>query len=102
MQIAFLDDAADDLTSQKKGQLFEHLCERLLTMNGYTDIALRAKRASLEYDISAKSRLNDRSLVGEAKAHEAAIPGKELSAFFGRVFQKLSVGPVYLQLGDCA
>jgi hypothetical protein len=85
VQIAFLDDTADDLTPQRKGQLFEHLCKRLLTINGYTDIVLRAKRASLEYDISARSRLPERALVGEAKAHEAAIPGKEASAFFGKL-----------------
>jgi hypothetical protein len=85
MQIAFLDDRADDLTPQRKGHLFEHLCRRLLTINGYSDIVLRAKRASLEYDIQARSRLHGRPLVGEAKAHEAAIPGKEASAFFGKL-----------------
>ncbi|MGW0627073.1 restriction endonuclease [Streptomyces sp. NPDC002758] len=91
MRIAFFDAASDELTSQKKGLLFEKFTARLVELSGYRDIAIRAKRASLEYDIEANSALHDRKLYGEAKAHEASMSGKEASAFVGKLLP-LAVG----------
>ena len=85
MQIAFFDSENDELKSNQKGQLFERFTRRLVDLCGYADIKLRVKHASLEYDIEAKSKLNDRQLNGEAKAHESAIAGKEVSAFVGKL-----------------
>jgi hypothetical protein len=85
MQITFFDADSDELTSQRKGHLFESFAKRLVELCGYRDITLRVKRASLEYDIEATSVIGKRPLSGEAKAHESAISGKELSAFVGKV-----------------
>jgi hypothetical protein len=85
MQIAFFDADSDELTSFKKGKLFEGFTARLVELCGYKDITLRVKRSSLEYDIEARSSLHNRILSGEAKAHEAAMPGKEASAFVGKL-----------------
>ncbi|MEU5261994.1 hypothetical protein [Amycolatopsis sp. NPDC021455] len=86
MQIAFFDSGSDSLSSYRKGVLFEQFTRRLVEMCGYQDINLRVKRASLEYDIEAISRMTRRQLNGEAKAHESAIAGKELTAFVGKLF----------------
>jgi hypothetical protein len=85
MQITFFDAASDELTSQKKGAFFEFFTKRLVELAGYKDIQLRSKRSSLEYDIEATTKLHDRPLVGEAKAHEASMSGKEASAFVGKL-----------------
>lgn len=85
MRIAFFDAESDELSSQKKGRLFEEFTARIVKLCGYRDVAIRAKRASLEYDIEANSVLHDRKLYGEAKAHEASMPGKEASAFVGKL-----------------
>ncbi|MEU5880888.1 restriction endonuclease [Spirillospora sp. NPDC047279] len=91
MQIAFFDSGHDELTSQRKGSFFEAFTKRLVELSGYKDVQLRSKRSSLEYDIEATSKLHDRPLLGEAKAHEASMSGKEASAFVGKLL------PVALQ-----
>src|SRR5690349_15610895 len=86
MQIAFFDADSNDLTNYKKGKLFENFTARLVELCGYKSIRIRAKRASLEYDIEAESALYEgRKLFGEAKAHEASMSGKEASAFVGKL-----------------
>lgn len=86
MQIAFFNSDSDILTPYQKGQLFERFTRRLVDMCGYQDIQLRVKHASLEFDIEAISRMTRRRLNGEAKAHEAAVAGKEVTAFIGKIF----------------
>ncbi|MGW6310274.1 nSTAND1 domain-containing NTPase [Streptomyces niveus] len=85
MRIAFFDSESDELTGQRKGHLFEAFTKRLVGIAGYRDVELRVKRSSLEYDIEALSKLHGRHLFGEAKAHEASMPGKEASAFVGKL-----------------
>ncbi|WP_090059264.1 restriction endonuclease [Lentzea fradiae] len=85
MQIAFFDCDNDELTSYRKGRLFERFTERLVDLCGYEQVVLRAKRASLEYDIEAVAKMTLRQLDGEAKAHESSISGKEVSAFVGKL-----------------
>lgn len=85
VQIAFFDADSNELTSYKKGTLFERFTARLVEMSGYRNVQLRAKRSSLEYDIEATSSLHNRKLFGEAKAHEASMSGKEASAFVGKL-----------------
>ncbi|MGC9538363.1 restriction endonuclease [Streptomyces sp. UG1] len=91
MRIAFFDAESDELSSQQKGRLFEKFTARVVELCGYRDVVIRAKRASLEYDIEANSALHDRKLYGEAKAHEASMSGKEASAFVGKLLP-LAVG----------
>jgi hypothetical protein len=83
--ITFFDPEAPDLSPQRKGQLFESFAKRLVELCGYTDVVLRAKHSSLEYDLEARSRLHNRRLNGEAKAHEANISGKDAAAFVGKM-----------------
>ncbi len=85
MQIAFFSSDSDELPSHQKGKIFEKFARRLVEMCGYQNISLRVKRASLEYDIEATSKLTRRQLNGEAKAHESAISGKEAAAFIGKL-----------------
>lgn len=85
VQIAFFDPEAEELTPQRKGHLFERFAKRLVEMSGYTDVVLRAKHSSLEYDLEGRSRLHGRTLNGEAKAHEANISGKDAAAFVGKM-----------------
>jgi hypothetical protein len=85
LRITFLDADSDSLTSYRKGELFESFTRRLVHMAGYEDIRLRVKRSSLEYDIEARSKLHGRTLIGEAKAHEASMNGKEVAAFVGKL-----------------
>jgi len=85
MQIAFFDSDNDELSTYRKGQIFEQFTRRLVDLCGYTNVVLRVKRASLEYDIEAVAKLTNRQLDGEAKAHESSITGKELTAFVGKL-----------------
>ncbi|WP_157519401.1 hypothetical protein [Modestobacter sp. Leaf380] len=85
MQISFFDPTEDEISPQTKGHIFEQFAKRLVEYTGHRDVVLRVKRSSLEYDVEARSSLNGRQLNGEAKAHEAAISGKEVTAFFGKL-----------------
>ncbi len=60
--------------SQNQGKLFERLLKDIVNACGYKDIELRAKMSSMEYDVSAKGKLDNVPLVGEAKAHTPAKP----------------------------
>lgn len=94
MLVAFFDRETDDLTPQRKGALFEALARRLAEGAGYTDVVLRAKHSSLEYDVEGRSVLHGVRLAGEAKAHEANIPGQVLSAFVGKLMPLAAEGRV--------
>lgn len=85
MRIAFFDTQTDTLSPQQKGHLLERLARRILQRSGYTDVELRVKHSSLEYDVEGRHNLTGRLLTGEAKAHDSNIPGKELSAFVGKL-----------------
>lgn len=95
MLIAFLDRETDSLTPQRKGLLFEALARRLATSAGYTDLVLRAKHSSLEYDVEGRSVLHGFRLTGEAKAHDANISGQVISAFVGKLMPLAAEGPVH-------
>lgn len=74
----------DETRSHYQGKLFENLLALHLTELGY-DIELRKKRSSLEYDLSGIDQTSHLSIIGEAKAYGRPIPGKELSAFVGKL-----------------
>jgi hypothetical protein len=94
MLVAFFDRDSDELTPNRKGALFEALARRLSEEAGYTDVVLRAKHSSLEYDIEGRSVLHGVRLSGEAKAHEANIPGQVVSAFVGKLMPLAAQGRV--------
>lgn len=82
----FIDLKSTALTlSQDQGKLFERLVRDIVSGCGYKDIELRAKMASMEYDISARGKLNNVPLVGEAKAHTKKIDGTTISSFIGKM-----------------
>ena len=73
------------MLSQDQGRLFERLVRDIVSWCGYKDIELRAKMASMEYDISARGKLDDVPLVGEAKARTKKIDGTTISSFVGKM-----------------
>jgi len=83
----FVDFRSTGLTlSQDQGRLFERLVRDIVSGCGYKDIELRAKMASMEYDISATGKLDNVPLVGEAKAHTKKIDGTTISSFVGKMY----------------
>lgn len=71
--------------AQDKGKLFERLVKSLVSACGYKDIELRAKISSMEYDITARTKLDNVPLVGEAKAHTKKIDGETIASFVGKM-----------------
>jgi len=69
-----------------RGLLFEGLLRQYLSATGY-DVELdRIKQNSLEYDIKGVHNVDRRPILGEAKAHQDTITGKEVSAFVGKFY----------------
>jgi hypothetical protein len=82
----FIDFRSSSATvSQDQGKLFERLVKDIVNACGYKNIELRAKTASMEYDITANNKLSDEPLVGEAKAHTKKIDAPTISAFVGKM-----------------
>lgn len=82
----FIDFKSTGLSlSQDQGKLFERLVKDIVSGCGYRDIELRAKMASMEYDILARGKLDNVPLVGEAKAHTKKIDGTTISSFVGKM-----------------
>lgn len=67
-----------------KGTQFEILLKNYLQKAGF-DVNLRRKKNSLEYDIEGKNIATDQKVIGEAKAHEQPISGKDFSSFVGKL-----------------
>jgi hypothetical protein len=82
----------------EKGKLFEALVEKIVDECGYTNIKLRRKRASLEYDITATGKLDGKGLVGEAKAKVEKIAGHVFSSFAGKMIPYWDEDPKTLGL----
>jgi len=83
----FIDFQSTSATlSQDQGKLFEKLVKSLVNACGYKDIELRAKMSSMEYDITARTKLDNVPLVGEAKAHRKKIDGDTISSFVGKMY----------------
>jgi hypothetical protein len=83
----FIDFSSTNATAaQDQGKLFEKLIRDVVNACGYTDIELRAKISSMEYDIKARQKLDSSSLIGEAKAHIKKIDGATLTSFVGKMF----------------
>jgi hypothetical protein len=82
----FIDFNSTNATlAQDQGKLFERLVRDLVNAYGYTDIELRAKISSMEYDITARGKLDNIPLVGEAKAHIKKIDSTTISSFVGKM-----------------
>jgi len=82
----FIDFRSTSATlSQDQGKLFERLVKDIVNACGYKDIELRAKMASMEYDITASGKLDNVPLVGEAKAHTKKIDSTTISSFVGKM-----------------
>jgi hypothetical protein len=73
-----------DNVSYYKGTLFESLLQQYLCATGF-NVELRRKKNSLEYDIEGKNVITNQHVIGEAKAYENPIKGKELSSFVGKL-----------------
>ncbi len=67
-----------------KGLLFESLLKKYLQASGF-NVELRKKKNSLEYDIEGVNVTTQQQVIGEAKALEKSITGKEFSAFVGKL-----------------
>jgi hypothetical protein len=85
LRVAFFEPTADSLSNHRKGELFERLTRRIVEASGYTNVFLRRKHNSLEYDVEGRSALHGISLIGEAKALEKKIEGQVISAFVGKL-----------------
>ncbi len=70
-------------TSQDKGKLFESLIGEIVASHGYRIVEMRAKTGGKEYDVIAKAKLDQRPLIGQAKAWDKLIAAKEISEFSG-------------------
>lgn len=93
--MSFFDRENELLTPQRKGVILEALVRRLAEEAGYTDIVLRAKHSSLEYDVEGCGVLHEStSLVGEAKAHDSNISGQALAAFVGKLLPLTTTGRI--------
>lgn len=78
-----------------RGTLFEELLRIYLRGSGFEVDVQRRKTSSLEYDLHGRHRVDDRPLIGEAKAHTETIGGKEVSAFVGKALPFLVQSPPY-------
>lgn len=67
-----------------KGTLFESLLQQYLRSTGF-EVELRRKKNSLEYDIEGRNVITNQHVIGEAKAYENPVKGKELSSFVGKL-----------------
>jgi hypothetical protein len=67
-----------------KGTLFESLMQRYLSATGFK-VQLRQKHNSLEYDLEGHHTVDQRRVVGEAKAHDRPISGEVFSGFIGKL-----------------
>lgn len=70
-------------TSQDKGKLFERLIGKIVDSHGYRVVEMRARTGGKEYDVIAQGKLDQRSLIGQAKAWDKLIPAKEITEFSG-------------------
>ncbi|MEX0726832.1 MAG: hypothetical protein WD065_11215 [Planctomycetaceae bacterium] len=70
--------------SHYKGKLFESLLSRYLAAAGYA-IDLRCKHNSLEYDLEGHHTVDQRRVIGEAKAHERPIAAEIFTSFVGKL-----------------
>ena len=95
MLVSFFDRENDELTPQRKGAILETLVRRLAGKAGYTNLVLRAKHSSLEYDVEGSGVLHEStSLVGEVKAHGSNISGQALAAFVGKLMPRTTTGRI--------
>lgn len=78
--------------SWHKGDLFEKLLRRYLSDSGYDVELARRKQNSLEYDITGVHRVDHRSVVGEAKAHEDTVGFPAFGAFVAKALPHLCKG----------
>jgi hypothetical protein len=78
-----------------RGTLFEDLLRSYLRRSGYEVDVSRRKTASLEYDLHGRHTVDNRPLIGEAKAHTETIGGKEVAAFVGKALPFLVQEPPY-------
>ena len=76
-------DGDSRAAAQDKGKLFEGLVAELVSANGYRVREMRAKTAGKEYDVVAKGKLDQKLLIGQAKAWDRSIAAKEVSEFAG-------------------
>lgn len=91
-------------SSYYRGMLFEDMLRKYLRASGYEITLERRKIASLEYDLSGRHTVDNRLIVGEAKAHTESIAGKEVSAFVGKalpfLLQKPPQSAVFLSVSS--
>jgi hypothetical protein len=76
-------EGKSDSEAYDKGLLFEDLVKELVAGLGYRDVKTRAKVAGKEYDITAKAKVGNIPLIGQAKALVKTIPAGTISEFVG-------------------
>jgi hypothetical protein len=67
-----------------RGLLFEELLRKYLRGAAYEVELTRRKTASAEYDLHGRHIVDDRSVIGEAKAHADTIGLQDVAAFVGK------------------
>lgn len=77
-------DKKSESNEYDKGILFEKLVKKVVSACGFTDVKLRRKQRSLEYDVSATSNLGNTALIGEAKAIQKKV-SEELLKFVAKM-----------------
>lgn len=78
--------------SYHRGVLFEDLLRTYLSAMGYDVTLTRRKVSSAEYDIDGTHRVDERRIIGEAKAHKDNIAAEDVQAFVGKSVRFLKPG----------
>jgi restriction endonuclease Mrr len=69
----------------EKGDLFARLMRDLFFSLGYDNPRMNIARSGREIDLEADHRFEARRAIGECKAVEATIGGREINAFAGKL-----------------
>ncbi len=84
MFLFYSSEQTDDNCSYYKGLLFEQLLQQYLLASGF-EVELRRKRNSLEYDVEGTNKTTGQNVLGEAKALDKSVTGKEFTSFVGKL-----------------
>ena len=74
--------------NEKKGRLFEKLCEELLNALGYKITNRNVNYAGMEIDLEGERTLEGIPFICECKGQKAEIGAKEFQAFAGKLSAK--------------
>lgn len=79
--------------NEKKGKLFEKLCEELLNALGYKITNRNVNYAGMEIDLEGERTLEKIPFICECKGQKAEVGSKEFQAFAGKLSAKQKKNP---------